>query len=89
MPEEKTRMHRHNYETLIYIVEGRGYSLIEGKKLEWESGDSIYIPVWNWHQHVNSDQKNQAKYIACENTPLLQNLGGIALREERQEPNVN
>jgi len=41
----------------------------------------LYIPVWSWHRHVNSDQ-SRCLYLACENAHLLQNLGNIALREE-------
>jgi len=82
LPNQKTRKHRHNYETLIYIMEGYGVSTIEDQKVYWEKGDAIYIPVWAWHQHSNLSEAEDCIYLACENTPLLQNLGGIALREE-------
>jgi quercetin dioxygenase-like cupin family protein len=81
LPGQGTRLHRHNYETVIYITEGSGYSMIGDKKVTWKKGDAIYVPVWAWHQHVNSSQVDEALYIACENAPMLQNLG-IALREE-------
>ncbi|MFQ5713893.1 MAG: cupin domain-containing protein [Candidatus Scalinduaceae bacterium] len=74
--------HRHYYESLIYIIEGKGYSVVEGKKVEWEAGDIIYAPPWSWHQHFNTDPDKEVRYIACTNAPLLQNVGGIARREE-------
>lgn len=80
----RSNKHRHSYETLIYIIEGEGYSVIEGNKVEWQAGDAIYIPVWAWHQHFNL-KETQAKYIAAENAPLLQNLGQLAIREEPNE----
>jgi pyrroloquinoline-quinone synthase len=82
LPGQATRRHRHNYETLIYIVEGRGCTTIEAERIEWSSGDVIYIPVWAWHAHENLSEENSCLYVACENAPMLQNLGNIALREE-------
>lgn len=80
---ESTRLHRHNYETMIYITNGKGYSVIGDQKVSWQAGDAIYIPVWSPHQHVNTGESS-CTYVACENAPLLQNLGEIALREELQ-----
>lgn len=81
-PGGYSNRHRHTYETILYVLEGRGYTLIENTRIEWEKGDAIYIPVWAWHHHVNQDDQNSAKYLACENAPMLQNLGCLAIREE-------
>ena len=78
---EATRKHRHNYETIIYVIAGSGVSLIEDRKVRWRAGDAFYVPTWAWHQHRNASATEQALYVACENAPMLQNLG-IALREE-------
>jgi quercetin dioxygenase-like cupin family protein len=78
---EATRKHRHNYETLIYVVNGAGASVIEGREVQWRAGDAFYVPTWAWHQHRNTSTTEPALYVACENAPMLQNLG-IALREE-------
>ncbi|MGR3219875.1 MAG: cupin domain-containing protein, partial [Candidatus Anammoxibacter sp.] len=68
--------------TLMFILDGRGYSVIEGEKVEWEAGDALHIPPWSWHQHFNSDPEREIRYLAATNAPLLQNVGGIAKREE-------
>lgn len=78
--DQKTNKHRHSYETIIYIQQGSGRSIVEDTVIEWSSGDAIYIPVWAWHSHENHGDV-ECIYIACENTPLLQNLG-VAIREE-------
>jgi quercetin dioxygenase-like cupin family protein len=83
LPGGQSNRHRHTYETIIYVMEGHGYSIIEEKRVDWEEGDAIYVPVWAWHHHVNLDQGNPAKYIACENAPMLQNMGMLAIREEQ------
>ena len=81
-PTRKTRRHRHTYETVLYIIKGSGRTIVEQKTVSWVAGDAVYVPVWAWHEHINDDSQNEAIYLACENAPLLQNLGGIALREE-------
>jgi quercetin dioxygenase-like cupin family protein len=80
-PGESTRKHRHNYETIIYVVAGTGVSVIEDREVPWRAGDAFYVPTWAWHQHSNASATESAMYVACENAPMLQNLG-IALREE-------
>jgi len=81
LPDQVTNRHRHTYETVLYVLEGEGWTEIEGERVEWEAGDAVYIPSWAWHRHGNRSGDNDAKYLACENAPQLQNLG-IALREE-------
>jgi gentisate 1,2-dioxygenase len=81
LPGQLTNRHRHTYETVLYVMEGSGYTEIEGTKVQWEAGDAVYIPSWAWHRHQNGSNEKPAKYLACENAPQLQNLG-VALREE-------
>lgn len=80
-PGQSTRLHRHNYETIIYVIQGEGKSVIGDQEILWRAGDAYFVPVWSWHQHINTASSEKALYIACENAPLLQNLG-VALREE-------
>jgi gentisate 1,2-dioxygenase len=80
-PGQSTRLHRHTYETLIYIVSGQGESVIGEQRVPWRAGDALYVPVWAWHQHINTSATEGALYVACENAPQLQNLG-VAVREE-------
>ncbi|WP_209440504.1 cupin domain-containing protein [Paraburkholderia dilworthii] len=80
-PSQATRMHRHNYETLIYVTKGSGESVVGSRTVKWQAGDAIYVPVWSWHQHINTGNEDVV-YVACENAPMLQNLG-VALRQEK------
>lgn len=81
LPGQLTNRHRHTYETVLYVIEGKGYTEVEDERIEWQKGDAVYIPSWAWHRHKNLSDTESAKYIACENAPQLQNLG-VALREE-------
>jgi quercetin dioxygenase-like cupin family protein len=80
-PGQTTSKHRHSYETVIYVLEGEGVTVIEDRAVEWAAGDAVYIPVWAWHQHTNKSTSTSCRYVACENAPMLQNLG-VAVREE-------
>lgn len=81
LPSQLTNRHRHTYETVLYVLDGQGWTEIEGERVEWQAGDAVYIPSWAWHRHQNVSDLLPARYIACENAPQLQNLG-VALREE-------
>jgi len=78
---QSTRNHRHSYETIIYVTKGKGHSVVEGQRVDWEAGDAVLVPRWAWHQHFN-DSNEYCEYIGAENAPMLQNLG-LALREEQ------
>jgi len=81
LPNQLTNRHRHTYETVLYVIEGSGWTEVEDERVYWEAGDAVYIPSWAWHRHQNLSDSSPAKYLACENAPQLQNLG-VALREE-------
>jgi len=81
LPNQLTNRHRHTYETVLYVIEGSGWTEVEDERVYWEAGDAVYIPSWAWHRHQNLSDSVSAKYLACENAPQLQNLG-VALREE-------
>jgi quercetin dioxygenase-like cupin family protein len=78
-----TRKHRHNYETIIYIIKGKGKTIVNDKEIFWEEGDAIYVPIWSWHQHFNLSDDVECEYIGCENAPMLRNMGNIAIRQEK------
>lgn len=80
-PGGRTRKHRHSYETIIYVLRGHGYSVVEGERIDWEAGDAVLVPRWTWHQHFNTSETEYAEYLGAENAPMLQNLG-LGLREE-------
>jgi quercetin dioxygenase-like cupin family protein len=80
-PKQTTSKHRHSYEAILFVLEGEGFTMIEDRKVEWKAGDAVYIPVWAWHQHTNPSATRPCRYVACENAPMLQNLG-VAIRED-------
>lgn len=59
--------HRHQGGLVIYILEGDGYSLVDGERHDWEAGDLLLLPLKPGgveHQHFNLHDDRPAKWIA-------------------------
>ena len=60
---------------VIYILEGEGYSVVEGERHDWEAGDLLLLPLLPGgveHQHFNTKDDKPAKWIAFISPPLFQ-----------------
>ena len=89
-PGGHNNRHRHMNEAIIYIVSGRGYSILqrEGEppqRVEWEEGDMFSPPLFAWHQHFNLDPERSARYLAITNVPLMTALGAFK-KEQAKSP---
>jgi quercetin dioxygenase-like cupin family protein len=50
--------HRHQGGLVIYVIEGVGYSVVDGERIDWAKGDLVLLPLRREgveHQHFNSD----------------------------------
>jgi len=81
-PGGQTGDHRHAYEATMYVLAGRGHSIVEGVRYEWSAGDALYTPPWCWHQHVAAAD-SRVEYVTATNMPALDALGQTVLRQER------
>ena len=75
-PASYTETHKHQ-EAIVWIRTGRGYSIIEGDRYDWESGDCMHIQPGVWHQHFNTDPDHVSQHIAIQPTPLLEQICGF------------
>jgi len=71
--------HRHTTEAYLYVVKGRGFSIInyEGEAeeiVEWAEGTLFAPPRWAWHQHFNLDANDTSRYLAIQDTGLLRTM---------------
>jgi gentisate 1,2-dioxygenase len=81
----KSGKHRHFNEALIYILSGRGHSVIEGERHDWEEADVISVPLFSWHQHFNDDPERSVRYLGITNIPLLRAMGLNRIEDERSD----
>lgn len=59
--------HTHQGGLAIFVLEGKGYSIVDGARYDWEEGDLIVLPIKPGgcdHQHFNLDPQASAYWIA-------------------------
>ncbi len=61
--------HRHQGGINLFVIKGRGYSVVDGKRYDWTEGDLILLPIKKdgcEHQHFNLDGK-PSRWVAFRN----------------------
>ena len=56
-------------EQVMYILEGKGFTFVDGVKHHWQAGDVVNLPVRKEGiviQHVNEDDARPARFVAAE-----------------------
>ncbi len=71
----KTQSGRHTHQggVYIYVLEGRGYTIVDGERYDWEEGDLLLLPIQPGgceHQHFNEDPQKPAMWMAWRFWPL-------------------
>ena len=59
--------HVHQGGLVIFILDGKGYTVVDGEKVEWKKGDLILLPVKPGgveHQHFNQDPNKPSRWLA-------------------------
>jgi quercetin dioxygenase-like cupin family protein len=76
-PGAQSGEHRHIFEELLLVADGRGHDIHEGTKHAWERGDLICVPPVIAHRHV-SDGTEAARVVSVwPRQPGHEFLGGI------------
>jgi gentisate 1,2-dioxygenase len=84
-PGIHTRAHRHTTSAVYHVFEGEGYSIIDGKRFDWERGDLFVVPSWSWHEFGN-DTSQEAILFSIQDNPVIKSLA--LFREEAYEENA-
>jgi mannose-6-phosphate isomerase-like protein (cupin superfamily) len=67
--------HRHQGGIIIYVIDGRGYSVVEDDRVDWEKGDLLLLPMrpgGTDHQHFNLDPEKPAVWMAFIYFPIME-----------------
>jgi quercetin dioxygenase-like cupin family protein len=64
-PHSASHSHTHT-EAMLYVLEGRGYSLIDGVRHEWSAGDAVHIPPRMTHHGHFNDSDSRARTLRIE-----------------------
>lgn len=59
--------HIHQGGLAIYVVDGKGYSVVDGVRHDWKAGDLLILPIkpgGSEHQHFNENPDEPSHWIA-------------------------
>lgn len=62
-PGEHIAPHRHNSYAVYHIIQGSGYSVLDGKKYHWKKGDTFVCPAMASHEHINDGNEQAIQYV--------------------------
>ncbi len=79
-PGVYTKCHRQVNSAVYHVFEGRGSSIINGIRFDWEQGDMFVVPSWAWHEHCNASAQERAILFSIQDTPVM-----VALNKYREE----
>lgn len=72
---QHTKAHRHTGSFVYQCAKGRGYSIINGQRFDWQERDIFVVPSWCWHEHVNLSDSDDACLFTFNDLPVMRSLG--------------
>jgi gentisate 1,2-dioxygenase len=78
-------IHRHSWDAIMWVIEGTGWTEIDGQRVEWQPWDTVYLPRWAWHRSGNDGDK-PARYLTWSVEPMYETFGLAVLEDAGSEP---
>lgn len=78
--------HRHQGGVNIFVLNGQGYTMVDGKRFDWKGGDLILLPFKKGgcvHQHFNLNDK-PSRWLAVVSHPVGEMVGGMMEQRANQ-----
>jgi hypothetical protein len=78
--------HTHQGGLVIYVLDGEGYTVVDGERHDWERGDLLLLPIKPGgaeHQHFNRSADRPARWLAMIYKPLHDEVASSM--EQREE----
>ena len=82
-PGAHTDAHRHTSSVVYHAAKGSGYTIIDGKRLDWSKGDTFVLPAWAFHEHGCNSNDDDAVLFSMSDLPIIEAMG--LYREEECE----
>ena len=86
-PGEEVPNHRHNSYAIYHILQGRGYTIVENVKYEWEKGDTLSCPAWAYHAHYPQGDEDTIMYVV-QDMPMLAASRTLMWEEPQGQENI-
>jgi gentisate 1,2-dioxygenase len=73
-PGQKTLPVKTNANLLISPFEGKGHSVVEGRKFAWNQFDTLAVPGGSWFEHKNDSSTEPLFLFVASDEPTLKKL---------------
>jgi gentisate 1,2-dioxygenase len=57
------------------VLEGKGTTVIDGERFDWQPFDTVAIPGGTWFQHENASASEDAILLVASDEPMLAAFG--------------
>lgn len=74
-PGQRSRAHREVGNFVYQCAKGSGYSVVNGRRLDWRERDIFVVPSWMWHEHANASDREDACLFSFHDLPVMKALG--------------
>jgi len=74
-PGERTKAHRQTGSFVYQCAKGRGWSVINGRRFDWQERDIFVVPAWAYHEHANASDSDDACLFSFHDLPVMRALG--------------
>ena len=73
-PGEQTLPLRHTASSIYFVLDGEGYTEVDGERYEWGKSDFFVVPSHRWRHFVNTGPENAILYSYTD-APLIEKIG--------------
>jgi gentisate 1,2-dioxygenase len=67
--------HKHTGSIVYQCAKGKGFSIIDGKRFDWQERDIFCVPSWAAHEHHNLSETENACLFSFNDLPVINALG--------------
>lgn len=86
-PNEATRPKRETSSGYYVVINGEGYTEINGQKFDWKPNDVVAVPNFLWRRHVNTSSEDAILYSVSD-AALMRNIGQYRAQGKDNAGNV-
>lgn len=74
-PGQRGKAHRHTGNFVYQCAKGAGWSVVNGRRFDWQERDIFVVPSWMFHEHANASDSEDACLFAFHDLPVMRALG--------------
>jgi gentisate 1,2-dioxygenase len=73
-PGERTLPVRQTASLLVAPFQGKGHSIVDGKRYDWNAFDTLAVPGGSWFEHANDSDREPLYLFVASDEPTLKKL---------------